>query len=99
MQRLGLDRFGCTDTTSLYKASGCESCGGTGYSGRTAILEILRMTDRIRKLVLKRCDVADIAKGAEAQGMIPMRDDGLRKVIAGETTVEEVLRVTPEQLQ
>jgi len=99
MQRLGLDRFGCTDTTSLYKASGCENCGGTGYSGRTAILEILRMTDRIRKLVLKRCDVGDIAKGAEAQGMIPMRDDGLRKVIAGETTVEEVLRVTPEQLQ
>jgi general secretion pathway protein E len=99
VQRLGLDRFGCAATTSLYKASGCESCGGTGYSGRTAILEILRMTDPIKKLVLKRCDVGDIAKAAETQGMIPMRDDGLRKVVAGKTTIEEVLRVTPEQLQ
>jgi len=99
VQRLGLDRFACSDTTSLYKASGCECCGGTGYSGRTAILEILRMTDPIRKLILKRCDVGDIAMAAEEQGMVPMRDDGLRKVVVGETTVEEVLRVTPEQLQ
>jgi len=99
VQRLGLDRLVSSDTTSLYKAAGCESCGGTGYSGRTAILEILRMTDPIRKLVLKRCDVGDIAKAAEAQGMVSMREDGLRKVVAGETTVEEVLRVTPELSQ
>ena len=57
------------------------------------------MTDPIRKLVLKRCDVGDIAKAAEAQGMVSMREDGLRKVVAGETTVEEVLRVTPELSQ
>jgi general secretion pathway protein E len=99
VQRLGLDRFASSDTTSLYKAGGCESCGGTGYSGRTAILEILRMTDPIRKLVLKRCDVGDIATAAEEQGMIPMREDGLRKAVSGQTTVEEVLRVTPEQRQ
>lgn len=99
VQRLRLDRFVSSDSATLYKASGCESCGGTGYSGRTAILEILLMTDPIRKLVLKRCDVGDIAMAAEEQGMIPMREDGLRKVVAGETTVEEVLRVTPEQRQ
>ena len=96
VQRLGMGRLGYANSTALYKASGCESCGETGYSGRTAIVEILRMTDPIRKLVLKRCDVGDIAKAAEEQGMVPMREDGLRKVVAGETTVEEVLRVTPE---
>ena len=55
------------------------------------------MTDELRELVLKRCDVGEMNRLAVDQGMVPMREDGLTKVLAGETTIEEVLRVTPEQ--
>jgi general secretion pathway protein E len=97
VERLGLDRIDSAVRGPLYQAMGCKSCGHTGYSGRTTILEILRMTDPIKKLVLRRCDVSDIAEAARSQGMTPMRQDGLSKVVAGITTVDEVLRVTPEQ--
>jgi general secretion pathway protein E len=53
------------------------------------------MTDEIRELVMKRCDVGEIARVAEQQGMVTMRDDGLQKALYGLTTIEEVLRVTP----
>ena len=69
--------------------------GGTGYAGRLAIIEILPMSERIRELVLKRCDVGEIARVAADEGMVTMRDDGLKKAVAGLTTIEEVLRVTP----
>jgi general secretion pathway protein E len=74
---------------------GCDVCGETGYTGRLAIVEILLMTDPIRELILQRCDVGDIARLAKKQGMVAMRDDGLAKAVAGLTTIEEVLRVTP----
>ena len=99
VDRLALDRFTGPKPPTLYRAVGCERCGHTGYAGRRAILEILTMSDEIRELVLKRCDVGDIARAAIEQGMVPMRDDGLAKALAGETTIEEVVRVTPEQPQ
>ena len=57
------------------------------------------MTDAIKQLILKRCDVSEIARTAAELGMISMREDGLSKVATGLTTLEEVLRVTPEQSQ
>ena len=96
IERWELDRFGDGKALTLHRPKGCEHCGNTGYAGREAILEMLQMSDSIRDLVLKRCDVGDITREAVAQGMVPMRDDGLRKALAGETTIEEVLRVTPE---
>jgi general secretion pathway protein E len=96
---LDLSRLAGTGDAELYRATGCPACGHTGYAGRRAILEILSMTDELRELVLKRCDVAEMNRLAVDQGMVPMREDGLTKVLAGETTVEEVLRVTPEQSQ
>jgi len=95
VERLGLRRFKKQGEVTLHRPKGCDACGGTGYSGRIAILEILRMSDKIRDLVLKRCDVGDIARVAAEQGMVTMREDGLAKAIAGLTTIEEVLRVTP----
>ena len=92
---LALQRFRKKSAVTLHRPKGCDVCGGTGYSGRIAIVEVLRMSDRIRDLVLKRCDVGDIARAAAEQGMVTMRDDGLAKSIAGLTTIEEVLRVTP----
>ena len=96
VDRWGLDRFADDGKITLHKPAGCDSCGGTGYAGRLAILEILMMSNEIRDLVLKRCDVGDIARVAAAQGMVTMRDDGLQKAVAGLTTIEEVLRVTPD---
>ena len=95
VERLELQGFNKKGSVTLYRPKGCDACGGTGYSGRIAIIEILRMSDQIRDLVLKRCDVGDIARVAAEQGMVTMRDDGLAKATAGLTTVEEVLRVTP----
>ncbi len=97
--RWRLDRFANGKPITLYRPVGCEHCGDTGYAGRRAILEILMMSEAIRELVLKRCDVGEIARVAQKQGMVPMRDDGLQKAVAGETTIEEVLRVTPESAQ
>jgi general secretion pathway protein E len=93
--RWRLDRFTDEDKPTLYRPQGCKRCGDTGYAGRIAIVEILLMSDEIRELVLKRSDVGAIARVAEDQGMVSMRDDGLRKAVAGLTTIEEVLRVTP----
>lgn len=95
--RWGLRRFAGDSPITLYRAAGCEHCGHTGYSGRIAILELLMMTDPIKQLVLKHSDAGEIARAAADGGMRFMLDDGLRKAVAGETTLEEVRRVTQEQ--
>ena len=96
--RAGLVEPVASGPLRLYRATGCDACGHTGYSGRTAILEILKISDAIRKMVLSRQSSSDIRSCAIDEGMLPMRDDGFRKALAGITTIEEVLRVTPEHL-
>jgi general secretion pathway protein E len=74
---------------------GCEDCGGTGYSGRTTISELLVIDDRIREAIGRRSqDQRAIEQLARAAGFRTLYEDGLVKVGAGETTLEEVLRVT-----
>ena len=92
----GLQRFTGDKPVTLYRATGCEHCGHSGYKGRNAILELLVMTDPIRQLVIKHSDSGDIARAAAENGMHLMIDDGLRKALAGKTTLEEVCRVTQE---
>ncbi|MDD2240864.1 MAG: GspE/PulE family protein [Kiritimatiellae bacterium] len=75
---------------------GCETCRGTGYSGRTGIYEILLVSDAIRQMVVEHQSAADIKTNALQNGMRTLRTDGWRKVLAGITTLEEVLRVTSE---
>jgi general secretion pathway protein E len=77
----------------LHRAIGCPACGGTGYRGRTMILELMPMTDTLRPLVLRRADSREIQAAAVGQGMQTMHAHGLRKVLAGTTTLEEVVRV------
>jgi general secretion pathway protein E len=79
---------------TLYRPLGCERCGDTGYSGRTAIAELLVFDERLRQCVVARADAAALALAVRAGGMIDMRSDGLAKAAAGITSVEEVLRVT-----
>jgi general secretion pathway protein E len=78
----------------LYQAVGCPECSGTGYRGRTAILEFLRISDPIRRLILKHADAGELQAIAIAEGMRPMFQDGVGKALAGVTTLEDVLRVT-----
>jgi general secretion pathway protein E len=78
----------------LYRAKGCEHCAGTGYHGRSSIVEMLTVDDQIRRAILKGEDSTAIHKLALSQGMQPMRDHGFCKALAGMTTVEEVFRAT-----
>jgi general secretion pathway protein E len=77
---------------TLYKAVGCVSCSQTGYSGRINVHELLVVDDSVRSLVMKNADSATIRKAAVDRGMLTMREDGARKVLAGITTVQELTR-------
>jgi general secretion pathway protein E len=77
---------------TLYKAVGCVSCSQTGYSGRINVHELLIVDDTIRTLVMKNSDSGAIRKAAIDKGMLTMREDGARKVLAGITTVQELTR-------
>lgn len=78
----------------LFEAKGCRDCRGVGYAGRLGIYELLMTTDSIRQLAHDRCSTWDIKKAALAENMSTLRVDGWRKAILGDTSVEEVLRVT-----
>jgi type IV pilus assembly protein PilB len=78
---------------TLYHAVGCQACARTGYRGRFAILEVLLMTEDLAHLILARAHAVDVRAQAIADGMIPLRHDGLRKVATGATTLEELARV------
>ena len=84
-------------TGTICEPVGCEECRGTGYAGRTGIYEILVITDAIRQMIVDRKSSADIKGSALAHGMRTLRMDGWRKVLAGVTTLEEVVRVTSEE--
>jgi len=94
IDRMGLDRLTNDSDVILYKAAGCDVCGGVGYTGRIGIFEFLDVNETIRNLVLKRVDAGTLYQAAKAQGMISMSEDGIGKALAGRTTLEEVLRVT-----
>ncbi len=83
-------------TGAICEPAGCEECRGTGYAGRTGIYEILLISDAIRQMIVDRRPAADIKLHALEHGMRTLRVDGWRKVLAGVTTLEEVLRVTSE---
>jgi general secretion pathway protein E len=79
--------------TRLYHAAGCAACGDSGYAGRIAILEFLRVDEPVARLVLHRADTPEIAAAAAAGGMRSLVEDGVAKAAQGLTTLEEVLRV------
>jgi general secretion pathway protein E len=79
---------------TIFRAVGCNLCNQKGYLGRTLIQELMLINDAIRSLIMQRKDGATIKKEAIRQGMITFRDHGIQKVLAGITTVEEVLTST-----
>ena len=78
----------------VYKPVGCNECHNTGYKGRTAIFEVMQVTDAVKDLILSRAHSRVIKNKAQEQGMITLRRSGLIKIKAGVTSVEEVLRET-----
>ncbi len=82
----------------IYKANGCDECGGTGYRGRKGIYELLMVDEGIQDLILRKADAAQIKKQALEKGMLNLRQDGLTKVQLGWTTLDEVMRVTQDEI-
>jgi type IV pilus assembly protein PilB len=78
----------------FYEGQGCIECGGTGYHGRTAIHELLDLSDRIRELILEKRPSSEIRKAAHEEGMRFLRESALQKVKAGITTLKEINKVT-----
>ena len=78
----------------IYRGVGCPDCRGTGFLGRVAVHELLVMTDELRRLMYERASEADLLAAAKRGGMIPLREACLARVRDGDTTFEEVLRVT-----
>lgn len=93
LANLGLNRSALKKNT-FYRKKGCNLCMQTGFRGRSAIFEILTVDDEIKKLVLKTSDANQINELAIKRGLITLQQDGIDKVLAGITTIEEVLRVT-----
>ena len=96
LKRLPLKQ-GESETVIFYEPVGCDECLQSGYKGRIAVFEIMVMTSAIAKLTLERSDTAVIQKQAVQDGMTLLVDDGLRKIKAGLTTIEEVLSVAASQ--
>jgi type IV pilus assembly protein PilB len=92
LDRLGIP--GAPDTIKFSRGKGCSNCKGSGYKGRVAIHEVLVADEAIRGLISERAPAAAIRDRAVQTGFIDMRLDGIRKIIKGITTLEEVLRVT-----
>ncbi len=93
LQSIGLrpERFA---ERSIFKAVGCEKCFQTGYRGRIGIFEIMQMSEELKSLIIQTYDANRIKALAVQEGMVTLREDGIEKVLEGQTTLEEVLRVT-----
>jgi general secretion pathway protein E len=77
---------------------GCAQCRGTGYLGRTGIFEVMDVNEKIRPLIAEKADAEFIKRTAIADGMVPLREGAVRKMLNGETTFDEVIRVTGEKI-
>ena len=84
---------------SIFESVGCESCGETGYSGRTAIHELFVLDTHIQRHFLSGCDSSGLHTLARERGMRTLYEDGLDKVISGITSLDELLRVTQDQAE
>jgi general secretion pathway protein E/type IV pilus assembly protein PilB len=91
-------RFGDRLPGSLSKGRGCRRCQGTGYRGRIGIFELMVITDEIRSLIIENASAPELRKVAVKQGMRSLRDDGFRHLCDARTTVEEILRVTKDDM-
>jgi type IV pilus assembly protein PilB len=81
-------------TQTFYEGAGCIECGGTGFKGRTAICELLDLSDRIREMILDRRPASEVKKAAHEEGMRFLRESAVEKVMLGQSTLREINKVT-----
>jgi type II secretory ATPase GspE/PulE/Tfp pilus assembly ATPase PilB-like protein len=93
LEESGLGAADWSEVT-LYEGSGCPSCNGTGYRGRTAIGELLALSDTIRELILEKKSTVELRRAARREGMVTLRESALEKVREGVTTLREINKVT-----
>ena len=79
---------------TLYEANGCEECNNTGYRGRSAIVELLELNDHLRDLIIGKVTATQLKQAAREAGVVFLRDSAVEKLIAGDTTLKEINRVT-----
>jgi type IV pilus assembly protein PilB len=85
---------GLADRARFYEGAGCIECGGTGFKGRTAICELLDLSDHIREMILERRPTSEVKKVAHEEGMRFLRESAVEKVLLGQTTLREINKVT-----
>jgi len=95
LENLGLDPnvFG---GRQIFRTKGCAECGGTGYRGRMVVSELMMIDDDIRALIMEKSDASIIKRAAAAKGMETLRDNGIQKVLSGQSTAIELVSVTQE---
>ncbi|MEY2482430.1 MAG: type pilus assembly protein PilB [Verrucomicrobiota bacterium] len=93
LSQLGLTRRDIGEK-NFYYGKGCDACNQTGYKGRKGIYELLKITDPLRELINERAPTVTLREKAIELGMVTLRQDGLRSIFAGDTTIEEVLKYT-----
>ena len=84
---------------TLYRGAGCAACSQTGYRGRTGIFELMVLDDEIRRLIGSKSDSTAIKQAAIAKGMVTLKREGAERVIQGHTTLEEVMRITQQEVE
>ena len=84
---------------TLYRGAGCAACSQTGYRGRTGIFELMVLDDEIRRLIGSKADSTAIKQAAIAKGMVTLKQEGAERVIQGHTTLEEVMRITQQEIE
>ncbi len=86
------------DKVKLYRGKGCSECNHTGFKGRQGIFELMVMSDTIQEMAMRSASASEIRKQAQEEGMRTLREDGIRKVLDGRTTLSEVLRITQQDV-
>jgi general secretion pathway protein E len=98
LREIGLTRTELANRPIYRPGQGCVTCKQRGYRGRIGIHELLMVDDTIRNLIMQKADASMIRRAATSRGMATLREDGARKVLEGITTVEEILRVTQDDV-
>jgi len=94
VNRIGIGNLPSGKQTMFYRGKGCKKCFNSGYSGRVGIAEVLMLSQKIKELIMARTEEHKIKNTAREEGMLTLREDGFKKAIEGQTTLEEVLKVT-----